>query len=386
MKKIKIYSDLHLEYDINFTNFNNNTKNDNNSDNNSDDNSCKTDYLILAGDIVNLDTLDKLDIFFEKIYRDYKKIFYILGNHEYYTTYPENYRNKNIIEIYRNICKKYGIFLLDNDIDYIDEYLLIGSTLWSLINKIGFDYVSHKTFLTMDEINKKHQDSVEFIKSILEKNLNKKIIVVTHYMPSKSLIDKKYRIYDNSAFASNCEHLFKKNIHYWIYGHTHTKSNRMINDINFLCNPYGYPSERDGEYRDVVIELEPIKNPAGKMSGEIGNIAGELESLPIELKSMILSYINYNCHRCNVSIQCSELLKNYEKYLIVKKNVKQDSWIHDGWLLKSEFEEKNNIWFGNYLLISCKKCSFNTCSICMVEKIPYFLKMCKKCKENISQD
>ena len=29
----------------------------------------------------------------------------------------------------------------------------------------------------------------------------------------------------------------------WIYGHTHTPSNVIINEIPFLCNPIGYPNE-----------------------------------------------------------------------------------------------------------------------------------------------
>jgi len=29
----------------------------------------------------------------------------------------------------------------------------------------------------------------------------------------------------------------------WIYGHTHTPSNVIINGIPFLCNPIGYPDE-----------------------------------------------------------------------------------------------------------------------------------------------
>ena len=35
----------------------------------------------------------------------------------------------------------------------------------------------------------------------------------------------------------------KDKIKYWIYGHTHTSSNIIINEIPFLCNPIGYPNE-----------------------------------------------------------------------------------------------------------------------------------------------
>jgi len=40
--------------------------------------------------------------------------------------------------------------------------------------------------------------------------------------------------------------LIEKNVNKkksWIYGHTHTPSNVIINEISFLCNPIGYPNE-----------------------------------------------------------------------------------------------------------------------------------------------
>lgn len=35
----------------------------------------------------------------------------------------------------------------------------------------------------------------------------------------------------------------KEKIECWIYGHTHTSSNVIIDGISFLCNPIGYPNE-----------------------------------------------------------------------------------------------------------------------------------------------
>ena len=35
----------------------------------------------------------------------------------------------------------------------------------------------------------------------------------------------------------------KNKIKCWIYGHTHTSSNIMINEIPFLCNHIDYPNE-----------------------------------------------------------------------------------------------------------------------------------------------
>ena len=40
-----------------------------------------------------------------------------------------------------------------------------------------------------------------------------------------------------------CLKKYGNKIKYWIYGHTHTRSNVIINEIPFLCNPIGYPNE-----------------------------------------------------------------------------------------------------------------------------------------------
>jgi UDP-2,3-diacylglucosamine pyrophosphatase LpxH len=34
-----------------------------------------------------------------------------------------------------------------------------------------------------------------------------------------------------------------KNVKCWIYGHTHTSSINIINNIPFICNPTGYKNE-----------------------------------------------------------------------------------------------------------------------------------------------
>jgi len=39
--------------------------------------------------------------------------------------------------------------------------------------------------------------------------------------------------------------LNKEKIKCWIYGHTHTPSNTIINGIPFLCNSIGYPNENN---------------------------------------------------------------------------------------------------------------------------------------------
>jgi predicted phosphodiesterase len=89
---------------------------------------------------------------------------------------------------------------------------------------------------------------VDFLENTLENNNN--CVIITHHIPSSSLIDIKYKTQKmlpyNQWFYCNMDDLIEKNndkIKCWIYGHTHMPSTNIINKIPFLCNPIGYPNE-----------------------------------------------------------------------------------------------------------------------------------------------
>jgi predicted phosphohydrolase len=205
------------------------------------------EICILAGDI-GCPYESNYDVFINFISKNFKKIFIISGNHEYYNK-TKTIQETN--EFMNNYFQKFdNISFLNNNYEIYDNYCFIGTTLWSKITdpiyeindvyKIpNFDYV---------EYNKLNTLSVQFLKDVLKNNEN--CVVITHHVPSNSLIDKKYKTKNilpyNQWFCCNMDKLIETNknkIKCWIYGHTHTKSDTMINGIPFLCNPIGYPDE-----------------------------------------------------------------------------------------------------------------------------------------------
>lgn len=139
---------------------------------------------------------------------------------------------------------------MNNTYEIYDNHCFIGTTLWckitnpqykiSDVTKIpNFDYI---------EYNRLNRLSVDFLEDALQNNKN--CIVITHHIPSSSLIDIKYKtpqmIHYNQWFCCIMDDFIerkKDKIKCWIYGHTHTPSNIMINEIPFLCNPIGYLGE-----------------------------------------------------------------------------------------------------------------------------------------------
>lgn len=253
MIKIRYFSDLHLEF-IKPNKINNFIKkipegND--------------EICILAGDIGNPYQLNYY-IFMEFINKNFKKSFVISGNHEYYnktkTIEETNEFLKDFFTKFDNIS-----FLNDNYEKY-DNYCFIGTTLWSKIINPNYEINDIYKIPNFDYIkyNRLNMMCVDFLQDTLNNNDN--CIIITHHVPSNSLIDIKYKtqqmIHYNQWFYCNMDDIIQKykyNIKCWIYGHTHTSSEQIINEIPFLCNPIGYPNENKKiNFKKQIIFDNPV--------------------------------------------------------------------------------------------------------------------------------
>jgi hypothetical protein len=143
-----------------------------------------------------------------------------------------------------------NISFLNNNYEIYDNYCFIGTTLWSNITNPKYEINDMYSIPNFDYIqyNKLNMHCITFLEDTLKKNEN--CIVVTHHIPSYSLIDIKYKTPEmlpyNQWFYCNMDKLIETNgnkIKCWIYGHTHTPYDVIINGIPFLCNPIGYPNE-----------------------------------------------------------------------------------------------------------------------------------------------
>jgi len=205
------------------------------------------EICILAGDIGN-PYQTNYDIFMQFISKNFKKSFIISGNHEYYNKTKTIQETNDFMKVY--FQKFNNISFLNNNYEIYDNYCFIGTTLWSNITNPSYDINDMSSIPHFDHIqyNKLNMLSVDFLEDALQKNEN--CIIITHHIPSETLIDIKYKTLTmlpyNQWFYCNMDNLIetKKNkIKCWIYGHTHTPSNVIINEIPFLCNPIGYPNE-----------------------------------------------------------------------------------------------------------------------------------------------
>jgi predicted phosphohydrolase len=255
----QLFSDIHLEL-ISRTKFN---------VNNFPKIKPLSDILFLAGDIGKIN-LPNYKEFFDYCSSNWKKIFYVLGNHEYYHSHKTieklNLEYKNFFTNYSNI------HLLDNDIYEIDDYVIIGSTLWSKpstsdslndftqIKKYN-EEIKRKYGIKLEEFIDLHIKSKEFILEQVEKHNGKNIIILTHFPPTQYLTSHpKYSSQEQSIkdyFASNfiVEIPEKHSIKCWLYGHTHYSNDYLHpKGIRMISNQIGYKSD----YLDSNLNIDGL--------------------------------------------------------------------------------------------------------------------------------
>lgn len=218
-------------------------------------------YLALVGDI-GIPELAAYSVFLRWCSQKWKQIFVVAGNHEYYRYRCEE---KNDMETKRKsiqtICSGLSnVTFLDCSSALIPELnvRLLGCTLWSSIP----DCLTGKVVTYMNDtrqilkekdvpflpnnMTELHEKERQWLNQEIHKCelTNERCIVLTHYLPSYSLIAEKYKgHFLNACFASDCEDLMRPPVIAWICGHSHMGVQTEIHGVQCHMNPFGYPGE-----------------------------------------------------------------------------------------------------------------------------------------------
>ncbi len=103
-----------------------------------------------------------------------------------------------------------------------------------------------------------HYKSLEWLKSQLDSKQNEKNIVITHHGPSiESLPVRRDKDIISASYVPNLDEvILKYNPNYWIHGHMHNSSDYKVGECNVICNPRGYPDERNPDFKsDYIIQV-----------------------------------------------------------------------------------------------------------------------------------
>lgn len=224
------------------------------------------DILIIAGDLGVAGTSKKLNDEYKFILKflgkKWDNVFYVAGNHEYY----DRKKTETIDDIAAAIeayCVECNIIFLHNDIFETSGYVFVGTTLWTNVSEEAYENMNDKlqAILSRDEVLKIHKKSVKWLDSTLtklqklkDKNSydleDKPVIVITHHLPLKEVVHKKFLGEEysitNSGYYTDLTDLVTKHkdlIKHWYHGHMHECYKKTVYDIEFCANPMGYPDE-----------------------------------------------------------------------------------------------------------------------------------------------
>jgi len=241
------------------------------------------DNLCLLGDI-GYAYSDIYHQFINYCASNWKNVFVIYGNHEYYC---KTYNKKTMKEIENEVSKfPSNVYFLNNDHvlinrkdstvkklldreDHMDDYIkIIGSILWSnvndstafRINDYKFIYTAQNTLLKPDEVRTLFQINKEYILHELSSDRFPTILLTHHGV--HDLCNGYYQgNFMESGYATNIYELIHyKHLIACINGHTHSSVNTKIpaSNIKLLSNCYGYKGENQNIVKfnkDAILDV-----------------------------------------------------------------------------------------------------------------------------------
>ena len=243
--KILILSDLHLEFGYFFI-----PKVENE----------KETIVVLAGDIGLVKKEHTYRDFINNTCDRFKNVIWIMGNHEFYdANFPTA-----LAKVWNATLDHENLYIVDKETVVLNDVAFVCATMWTNFDNNNTmtmyaaetwmnDYKKIRTGPKSEPWRRKlrpldtladHHRAVEYIfpEITKQKEAGKKVVVVTHHLPSfQSIHESRSGDELNGAYASELfEDIADTKPDVWIHGHTHDSSDYMIEDTRVICNPRGY--------------------------------------------------------------------------------------------------------------------------------------------------
>ena len=272
-KYIRIYSDIHLDFDVPKKHFEFDmlwTPPARDTD--------KQTILVLAGDIWHAKKPFNYygQSWFAKIASQFQYVLVVLGNHDFWScNLPGEYYHYQEQIAQQNL---HNVFLVQDKSFVIGNHKFLGGTLWTDYMK-GYalcmqtaetsgmkDYKYVRWGPAFHRLKPRHLlgahiSTKDFIFShAVRDTQEQKIWVLTHHLPSFQSIPEAYQDpsnrFDNALYYSDLEEQIKSSqIDYWVHGHSHKKRNYLVGNTRILANPRGYKGETTGYDPDFIMPL-----------------------------------------------------------------------------------------------------------------------------------
>lgn len=214
------------------------------------------EYLVLAGDIVNLQRLSRFDAFWDWCSDNFEETIFVPGNHDWYGEWEDLAQLSDSL----NLKIRSNVRCCSNAAIRIGSVDFICSTLWSdlppqsaaAVSSVLLDF--RKIFfrgarIRIQDYVALHKTSLSFLKQAVNKSTAEHIIVVTHHVPSMAVVSDDHKMSPiNSGFATELGNwIADTRITYWIYGHSHVSLEVCVGQTRIVSNQLGYIGLGEGK-------------------------------------------------------------------------------------------------------------------------------------------
>jgi Icc-related predicted phosphoesterase len=224
------------------------------------------DFLVVAGDSVVFSSQPDQTVkpVFKFFAEHARHVVLVEGNHEYYTAISSEriqQRMGNMVARYKNVH-----WLRNSEIK-LDGVHFFGGCMW-FPDRDGLNQMYENKIADFSQIKDLghwvYSTNKEFTDRALEL-VRRDTIVVSHHLPHARSTPEVFRGDQlNRFFVSDQTKLIEeKQPRLWLHGHSHVACDYSLGNTRVVCNPYGYPHERNGRpYPQVVLEI-PGRKPTG---------------------------------------------------------------------------------------------------------------------------
>lgn len=224
--------------------------------------------LILAGDIGDPYT-KAYKLFIKQMAGKFDRVFVVTGNHEYY---QKLHTMKSVDNEITNIAEEYSnVDFLQRSCVVYQGVRFLGCTLWTKSDRGLAKYMNDYTQIpgmTPERCRCLHNEDIAWLKTMLSRpdpmkqntvdehqETYSKTVVVTHHLPTNSLVAECYRDDPlNSFFATDLDTLVGL-ADVWCCGHSHRANHVSVYGCECYLNPVGYHGETSNFELGVTLEL-----------------------------------------------------------------------------------------------------------------------------------
>ncbi|KAI1458570.1 Metallo-dependent phosphatase-like protein [Annulohypoxylon moriforme] len=240
--QVQILSDLHLEFSQQYSSYTF---------------PVSAPFLLLAGDIGRLIDYDGYLRFLQAQVYPYKKIFLVLGNHEFYgLSYESGLREARRLADEPSLLGKVVLLHRTRWDDPDSDLTILGCTLWSEIPDDACSVVESRVNdfkmihgWSVQKHNATHLEEVAWLRDQVAQTVSqddktrRQILVASHHAPCVEGTSRPEHTNNtwSSAFATDLlDRGGWDGVKAWVFGHTHFSTRFVRGEIEIVANQRGY--------------------------------------------------------------------------------------------------------------------------------------------------